>query len=60
MRSNVAPSPHCMECLLWRPSLKGSPTPPNVGVEKVPNVVSVHLTGSGAMAVPDLHMERGA
>ena len=33
-----------------RPSVKGSPTPPKVGVLKVPNVFSVHLTGSGAMS----------
>ena len=33
--------------VLCRPSLKGSPTPPNVGVENVPNFFSVHLTGSG-------------
>jgi hypothetical protein len=31
------------------PSLKGSPTPPKVGVLKVPNVLRVHFSGSGAM-----------
>ena len=32
-----------------RPSLNGSPTPPKVGVEKVPNFLSVHLISGGAM-----------
>ena len=35
--------------LRCRPSAKGSPTPAKVGVEKVPNVLSVHLIGLAAI-----------
>lgn len=44
---------------LCLPSLKGSPTPANVGVEKVPNFLSVHLTGSGAIAGYGRRSQRG-